>query len=766
MGVAIVLHDLGLAVAAYPGGRDELRKSPGWADARAAAVRRRLGRAPTEDELSMKDPDLDSTADATILRRRHAEHASELVNASWAGQKLVVNPDLRIELGSTAGRIAASHWWPVEKLASLGDLEGAPGGMPSSWTIRPILLAVLLRTADAAHLDASRAPRFAHAIHRPLGEAKNHWEFQARLRQPVLIGDQLQFVSNRAFPASKADSWWLCLDHLRTLNEELGAIDSLLQAHALPRLSAQSVRGARDPLELAQVVRPDGWEPVDARVEVSDVGRLVQRLGGKALYGINEAVPIRELLQNASDAVLARKSLQDGFQGIIDVHVSTDLDEITVADNGVGMGLEVLTGALLDFGRSLWESEELASVLPGLQAAGFQPTGRFGIGFFSVFMWANKVEVISRPWRGGEEETRVLSFGLGARHRPLLRAAASNERLMQPGTVVRLRGPDVEDSVREWLGVSRSSEESKDSAGSSLAERLGQLAPAFPVDLRSAFGSEDPVEVLQAEDWITISGEELLERIRGKRTWGRPGAAAGRMDFVGSASSPAGRAALEHRYDSSGVLVAGGLRVGNAPGIAGVLWVDDVDASRSHGIPTANREDVANWASTQAGRIGVLATAESGEVAGMILALGGDPGELVFADSAVGPLNRRGLKEWAAERDIVQIVDAMDAAIDARDVQAIPPEPVITLTNDALDVRSRIKPTPEGMIGPERRSIESEIFRLVADAWGCDIADIERWETEREDLFDVQETAPVWCIATELIRPGSPASLERSTLDL
>jgi len=150
----------------------------------------------------------------------------------------------------------------------------------------------------------------------------------------------------------------------------------------------------------------------------------------------------------------------------------------------------------------------------------------------------------------------------------------------------------------------------------------------------------------------------------------------------------------------------------------------------------------------------------------MILALGGDPGELVFADSAVGPLNRRGLKEWAAERDIVQIVDAMDAAIDARDVQAIPPEPVITLTNDALDVRSRIKPTPEGMIGPERRSIESEIFRLVADAWGCDIADIERWETEREDLFDVQETAPVWCIATELIRPGSPASLERSTLDL
>jgi hypothetical protein len=137
LGVSIVLHDLGLAVAAYPGGRDELRQTPGWPDARAAALRSKIGRSPTPEELKVADEELDLAADATVLRQRHAERAQELVDASWGEERLLADNTLRDSLGDTAGRIAASHWWSVEELADLGwrDWYGRTAGsrsMPGS----------------------------------------------------------------------------------------------------------------------------------------------------------------------------------------------------------------------------------------------------------------------------------------------------------------------------------------------------------------------------------------------------------------------------------------------------------------------------------------------------------------------------------------------------------------------------------------------------------------------------------------------------------
>lgn len=60
---------------------------------------------------------------------------------------------------------------------------------------------------------------------------------------------------------------------------------------------------------------------------------------------------------------------------------------LTVSDNGIGMPQEVLTGTLLDFGRSFWSTEEAASRYPGLTSdSRFQPTGRFGIGFYAILL--------------------------------------------------------------------------------------------------------------------------------------------------------------------------------------------------------------------------------------------------------------------------------------------------------------------------------------------------------------------------------------------
>ena len=52
-----------------------------------------------------------------------------------------------------------------------------------------------------------------------------------------------------------------------------------------------------------QSVRVDGWRPVNTQARISNPIALIERLGGAGLYGIEFAAPIRELIQNAVDAI-------------------------------------------------------------------------------------------------------------------------------------------------------------------------------------------------------------------------------------------------------------------------------------------------------------------------------------------------------------------------------------------------------------------------------------------------------------------------------
>lgn len=95
---------------------------------------------------------------------------------------MIEDPDLRLALGPVLGRIAHSHWWPVSRLGSeFGTPVGALPDCPTEWTIDPLKIAVLLRTADAAHLEARRAPGILHALRRPEAFSRKHWVFQEHL---------------------------------------------------------------------------------------------------------------------------------------------------------------------------------------------------------------------------------------------------------------------------------------------------------------------------------------------------------------------------------------------------------------------------------------------------------------------------------------------------------------------------------------------------------------------------------------------------------
>jgi len=114
---------------------------------------------------------------------------------------------------------------------------------------------------------------------------------------------------------------------------------------------------------------------------------------------------IREVVSNACDAITKHKRLislgeATDDESVYKITVKADKDErtITVSDNGIGMNAEeveryinniALSGAV-EF-ISKYESESSGGII-----------GHFGLGFYSMFIIAEKVEMYTRSYKGGE----------------------------------------------------------------------------------------------------------------------------------------------------------------------------------------------------------------------------------------------------------------------------------------------------------------------------------------------------------------------------
>lgn len=152
---------------------------------------------------------------------------------------------------------------------------------------------------------------------------------------------------------------------------------------------------SREPLETANY----GFE--------ADVAQLLE-LMTHSVYSERE-VFLRELVSNAADACekLRYESLSNealaAKAGAPLVTISLDKEKrtLTVADNGVGMSREELISALGAIANSGTRAF-LEKIGKEESQTGASLIGRFGVGFYSVFMVADKVEVATR--RAGEDQ--------------------------------------------------------------------------------------------------------------------------------------------------------------------------------------------------------------------------------------------------------------------------------------------------------------------------------------------------------------------------
>ncbi|MEJ3749555.1 HSP90 family protein [Actinomycetes bacterium KLBMP 9797] len=174
-------------------------------------------------------------------------------------------------------------------------------------------------------------------------------------------------------------------------------------------------------------------------------------------------VYVRELLQNAVDAITARGAVEPGAPAT--VSVETGPDRLVVRDTGIGLTEPQVHELLATIGRSSKRDE--------IGFARGEFLGQFGIGLLSAFLVADEVQVVTRPAGGGP--TTVWTGYADGRYRV---EPAATERDEVGTTVTLAARPGAE----QWF------------------------APPTVVELARLFGSLLPYEVSVDGAPITTDG--------------------------------------------------------------------------------------------------------------------------------------------------------------------------------------------------------------------------------------------------------------------
>ncbi len=168
-----------------------------------------------------------------------------------------------------------------------------------------------------------------------------------------------------------------------------------------------------------------------------------------SLYS-NKEIFLRELISNASDATdkLRFEALKDDslLEGDAEYKVEIDVDKaartLVIRDNGIGMTAEEVIENLGTIANS--GTRKFLEALSGDEKKDSQMIGQFGVGFYSSFIVADKVSVLTRK-AGAGEAVRWVSSGEGSYE---IESAGSAPR----GTEITLHLREGED---EFLDLTR-----------------------------------------------------------------------------------------------------------------------------------------------------------------------------------------------------------------------------------------------------------------------------------------------------------------------
>ncbi|GID31792.1 HD domain-containing protein [Paractinoplanes brasiliensis] len=282
--------------------------------------------------------------------------------------------------------------------------------------------AVLLRLADILDLDDTRAPRVIYEhldlVRDESAEARTsdrEWSkhlVSKGFRFPPEHSPhyRIKFIATPDDPRVERD----LRAFLDVVRAELSRCRSLAD-----KFDNRRWAGFPLPAEIDDsAILSRGYVYGDFRFEL-DRGAILELFTGSNLYDDPYAF-VRELLQNALDAIRARESLTGYRSAGIQVYCREDADGylwVRVDDDGIGMDRDRLQNYFLRAGKSYYRSEEFA--VEQLRRTGLDRPldviAQFGIGVLACFMAGDRVELTSRRHVAPGRTTKGVRLSISQR---------------------------------------------------------------------------------------------------------------------------------------------------------------------------------------------------------------------------------------------------------------------------------------------------------------------------------------------------------------
>lgn len=253
------------------------------------------------------------------------------------------------DISSIVAAICQAH---MESSEWVRDCEELNAACYESDDINPRQIAVLLRIGDYLDIDDRRAPYVLYSMLNPQGYSDGEWKKHIPITNYNKIKKVGDFYTiSFSGKCSEPEIYRKIKDYIDSFQNQITKDLQLCGDNYQLYIK----------LPIVNEIETIGFEsePFEFKMNYEQISHLFM---GEQVYG-NKQAGLRELLQNAIDAVLLMKEKEkDNIYSIYSPMVGIDFkkeeNQIVIVDNGIGMTKEVLREYFLNIGNSYYKSKE------------------------------------------------------------------------------------------------------------------------------------------------------------------------------------------------------------------------------------------------------------------------------------------------------------------------------------------------------------------------------------------------------------------------
>jgi len=417
-------------------------------------IRQRL----LDRNLSHEEKERCSRADCELLdalltdyiRRIHGERSANFVRTQYSQDKRW--EVCGVNLSNITAKICLSHTQPALSLSPANgyNYDESVG----TYLVNVPFIAILLRLADILDFDRDRTPDSLYrTIHFTNSVSVAEWEKHRSVEGWVITPELIRFTMRCEHPIYERAA----RHYMDWIDEELS--NAYMVLRNFPHNVQKYYIDIPLRVDRSRIEAKDGnyiYHDLEFSLSRDEIVKLLMT---DNLYQ-SPSLCIRELLQNALDALRHRKALIKRDLGIEwdkgKVQFEHSVNEygyevVTCIDNGVGMDEHIITRYLTNAGKSYYRSPEFSQERATFNSSGadFEPCAQFGIGFMSCFMIGDNITIYTRKDYGqnrGYGEPLIVEIN-GLSGIVIIRKGSYDQPI---GTTIKIVGRKKPDYIDEW----------------------------------------------------------------------------------------------------------------------------------------------------------------------------------------------------------------------------------------------------------------------------------------------------------------------------